>query len=59
MSGQVETAEEADVVSRMKKIADAYGLWAEVKAAYDSYRAEGEAPAVAADCALYDWDLHV
>lgn len=51
-------SEEAKIIAYMKTIADAYGLWAEVKAAYDSYRAEGEAPAVAADCALYDWDLH-
>jgi hypothetical protein len=49
--------EEAKIIALMKTIADAYGLWAEVKEAYDNYRAEGEEPAEACTYALYDWDL--
>ena len=48
---------EADVLSRMKAIADERGLWAEVNDAYDSYRKGGDTPDEAAWCALYDWDL--
>jgi len=50
-------SEEAKIIAYMKTIADAYRLWAEVKEAYDNYRAEGEAPAEACTYALYDWDL--
>lgn len=49
--------EEEKIVAYMKTVADAYGLWAEVKEAYDNYRAEGEEPAEACADALYDWDL--
>lgn len=48
---------EAGVIACMKARADACGLWAEVKDAYDSYRKNGDTPAEAAWCALYDWDL--
>lgn len=48
---------EAGVIAGMKARADAYGLWAEVKDAYDGYRKGGDTPADAAWCALYDWDL--
>ena len=48
---------EEKIVAYMKTVADAYGLWAEVKQAYDNYRTEGIAPAEACTYALYDWDL--
>ena len=48
---------EAGVIAGMKARADAYGLWAEVKDAYDGYRKNGDTPSEAAWCALYDWDL--
>lgn len=49
--------EEAAIVASMKALADTYGLWHEVKEAYDRYRAAGDMPAQAAQCALYDWDI--
>lgn len=49
--------DEAKIVASMKARADAYGLWVEVKEAYDNYRKNGDSPAEAAWCALYDWDL--
>ena len=41
----------------LKKLGEAFGLWAEVKEAYDIYRATGDHPRLAAMCAMYDWDL--
>lgn len=52
-----EQDEEQLVIERMRKEAERYGLWAEVKEAYDSYRAAGDSPKQAAWCALYDWDI--
>lgn len=53
----IEPIEEKAIVSEMKAAAENEGLWIEVKAAYDSYRKSGDAPAEAAFCALYDWDI--
>jgi hypothetical protein len=48
---------ESDVIADMKAKADAYGLWPEVKDLYDCYRKNGDEPARAAWCAMYEWDL--
>lgn len=47
--------DEASVIARLKAIADEYGLWAEVKEAYDSYRKDGDTPEQAALWAMYDY----
>jgi hypothetical protein len=45
------------VVARMLEIARKYSLEAEVVAAFGAYRASGDPVEVAAQCALFDWDL--
>jgi hypothetical protein len=47
---------DGQIFDEMKVLADKYGLWAEVREAYDRYRAGGDSAHEAAWCALYDWD---
>lgn len=52
-----KSADENDVIEKMKSMADQYGLWEEVKRDYDHNISRGMSPMNAAFDALYEWDV--